>query len=191
MRLRRTPPADRPRIFCIGLNKTATSSFHQAMTRLGFASLHHGGPEIEQAVSDALAAEEPLLSRIDARYDAFSDIGQLSRRFMMLDRQYPGSNFVLTVRPVDKWIDSRRRHVETNQKRAAAGEYNGKFVEVDEDKWRAEWDHHMERVHRYFAKKQNFVEVDFTAGAGWEPICDLLDVPVPSEAFPWANRGER
>src|SRR5262249_2012112 len=100
MRLRPVPPADPPRVVCIGRNKTATSSFHQAMTRLGYTSLHHGGPQIERAVSDALAAEEPLLSRIDARYDAFSDIGQLSRRFMLLDRQYPGSKFVLTVRPV-------------------------------------------------------------------------------------------
>jgi hypothetical protein len=189
MRLRRAPRADRPRVFCIGLNKTATSSFHQAITRLGYRSLHHGGPEIEQAVSDALAAEEPLLSRIDVRYDAFSDIGQLSRRFVILDRQYPGSKFVLTVRPVDEWIDSRRRHVESNRKRAAAGAYEGRFLVIDEDKWRAEWDHHMERVHKYFASRPNFVEVDFTAGAGWEPLCGLLDVPIPSESFPWANRG--
>ena len=38
----------------------------------------------------------------------------------MLDRQYPGSKFILTVRDLDDWLDSRRRHVETNIERHAA-----------------------------------------------------------------------
>lgn len=183
------PRPDRPRVFCIGLNKTGTSSFHEAMTILGYASLHHGGADVERRISAALAANDPLLSRLDQQYDAFSDIGQLSRRFAMLDRQYPGSRYVLTVRPIDAWIDSRRRHVENNIRRRASGEYDGKFVVVDEDKWRQEWIRHVGRARDYFGAREDFLEVDLTHGPGWGPLCALLQVPEPVTAFPWANRG--
>ncbi|NYD40296.1 sulfotransferase family protein [Nocardioides panaciterrulae] len=30
--------------------------------------------------------------------------------------------------------------------------------------------------------------VEWPTGAGWEPLCDALDLPVPDEPFPWTNR---
>jgi len=141
---------DRPRIFGIELNKTGTSSFHEALTVLGFESLHYGGPAASAAVPRAIHEEAPLLSNLDPRYDAFSDIGRLSRRFRLLDEQYPASSFVLTTRPFGDWIDSRRRHVERNIDAKEAGKYNGTFLVVDEAKWTQEWEVHMERAHRYF-----------------------------------------
>lgn len=178
----------RPRVFGVGLNKTGTSSYHEAMTILGFASLHWGGPSIRVAVETAAAEGRPLLSGLDPRYDAFSDVLALSTNFARLDEQYPGSRFVLTVRPVDDWIESRRRHVETNIRRKAAGEYDGSFVVVDEEGWRAEWDRHTAAVRRYFAGRPDFLEVDLATTAGWEPLCTLLDRPTPQQAYPWANR---
>jgi hypothetical protein len=178
----------RPRVFCIGLNKTGTSSFHQAMENLGFNSLHWGGPAIRHAVEAALGEGRPLLSRLDPAIDAFSDIGPVSRHFDVLDEQYPGSRFVLTVRPVEEWIDSRRRHVERNIARQRAGKYHGTFLVVDEDGWRREWHRHIGRARAHFAGRSEFLEVDFTAGGGWEPLCTLLDLPDPPVPFPWANR---
>jgi hypothetical protein len=183
----------RPRVFCIGLNKTATSSFHEAMGILGLRSLHGGGPDwggdkVNRAVRDALQEGRPLLSGIDPAFDAFSDIGSLARHFDLLDQQYPGSRFVLTVRPIDQWIESRRRHVERNVRRREAGEYKGKFLVVNEDGWRKEWHRHVDRVGRHFAGRDDFLEVDLTAGVGWDPLCKLLDLPEPSVPFPWANR---
>jgi glycosyltransferase involved in cell wall biosynthesis len=184
---------DRPRVFCIGLNKTATSSFHAAMEILGLNSLHGGGPdwggpEVNQAVRDSLAEGRPLLSGLDPAIDAFSDVGMLSTHFDRLDEQYPGSRFVLTVRPIDEWIDSRRRHVERNILRKRAGKYHGDFVVVDEDLWREQWHRHVNRARRYFEGRKDFVEVDFTAGVGWGPLCELLELPEPAVPFPWANR---
>jgi hypothetical protein len=181
---------DRPRIFGIGLNKTGTSSLHEALTILGFRSLHDGGPEVHDAVKRAIDGDAPLLTHLDQRFDAFSDIGLLSRRYRMLDHQYPGSSFVLTVRPVDEWIDSRRRHVERNIANKAIGMYDGTFLTIDEAKWRGEWEHHINRVGDYFQRRDDFLEIDITRGATWEPFCRLLDVPKPAAPFPWANRDE-
>lgn len=178
----------RPRVFCIGLNKTGTSSFHEAMQTLGFTSFHWGGPTVRRAVEAALAEGRPLLSGLDPTIDAFSDVEPLTKNFDVLDRQYPDSRFVLTVRPLDTWVDSRRRHVERNLARREAGEYHGNFVVVDEEGWRREWFDHVPRARQYFAGRDDFLEVDLTACAGWTPLCNLLDLPEPSVPFPWANR---
>ena len=182
---------DRPRIFGIGLNKTGTTSFHRAMTILGFESLHWGGPPIRRLVEAAADAGEPLLAGLDPRFDAFSDIEALSTRFQLLDEQYPGSHFVLTVRPIDDWIDSRRRHVENNVRRKAAGEYDGNFLVVDEDQWRTHWESHVARVRDYFACRADFLEIDITNGGGWRPFAELLGVAEPDVPFPWVNPGSR
>lgn len=182
------PVPDRPRVFGIGLNKTATSSLHEALTVLGFTSLHDGGPEVHDAVQAAIDAGAPLLSNLDQRIDAFSDIGLLSRRFGILDRQYPGSWFVLTVRPVDDWIDSRTRHVQRNVALKEAGEYHGTFLVVDEARWRQEWEEHTSRVRAYFEGRRDFLEIDLTRAPEWGPLCELLGLDEPAAPFPWANR---
>lgn len=181
--------AARARIFGIGLNKTGTTSLHAALTILGFESLHWGGPAIREAVEAARDTGAPLLSNLDARYDALSDIEALSTAFATLDRQYPGSRFVLTVRPVDEWVDSRRRHVETNVLRKARGEYNGTFLVVEESAWREKWEEHLGLVHAHFRGRHDFLEMDLSSGSGWSPLCELLEVDTPAASFPWANQG--
>jgi hypothetical protein len=182
------PRPDRPRIFGIGLNKTGTMSFHEAMSILGFESLHWGGPAIRERVEAALDSGRPLLSNLDQRFDAFSDIEVLSRNFELLDTQYQGSRFVLTVRPVDEWIDSRRRHVERNVALKAQGKYDGTFLVVDEHQWRRDWTIHVGEAREYFRGRDDFLEIDFTRCPSWEPLCALLGVTEPSQPFPWANR---
>jgi hypothetical protein len=185
-----TPPSpDRPRIFGIGLNKTGTTTFGEALTILGFRSLHWGGDAVHAAVRRAIDEGVPLLTYLDPRDDAFSDVGLLSRRFRMLDQQYPGSRFVLTTRPMTDWIDSRRRHVERNLEKKEHGQYDGTFLVVDEEKWTREWEHHHERVRAYFAGRADFLEVDLTDEPSWTPLCTLLGRPEPDVPFPWANPG--
>jgi hypothetical protein len=160
------------------------------MEILGLSSLHWGGPEVNQAVRAALDEGRPLLSGLDPTFDAFSDVGLLSTHFDLLDEQYPGSRFVLTVRPVDQWIDSRRRHVERNMARRQAGDYDGNFLVVDEELWREQWQRQVGRATRYFEGRRDFLEVDLTAGSGWRQLCELLEVTEPVEPFPWANRDQ-
>jgi hypothetical protein len=183
--------SDRPRIFCIGLNKTATTSLHEALTMLGFESLHWGGPAVRKIVEVSIAAGEPLLTRLDPRFDAFSDVLPLSENYELLEEQYPGSRFILTVRPVDDWIESRRRHVEKNRLRHATGDYRGAFLTVDEESWRQEWKRHVEHARSHFEGRDDFLEVDLTRCHDWDPLCRFLGVPVPPQPFPWKNRGTR
>ncbi len=176
------------KIFCIGLNKTATISLHEALQALGFRSLHWGGPTVREAVERSLEASRPLLDDI-GDYDAFSDILALSENFAILDAQYPRSKFILNTRDLDEWLESRRRHVERNVERRGRGQYGGTFLTVDYPAWTSEFREHHRRVREYFAgRPDDLLVMNIARGDGYELLCPFLDVPVPDAPFPWRHR---
>lgn len=176
------------KIFCIGLNKTGTVSLHHALLALGHTSLHWGGPESYLAVQRALTEGRPLLTYLPD-VDAYSDIETLSLGFELADRHYPGSRFVVTVRDLDGWIDSRRRHVERNRLRRERGEYTGRFLDVDASAWTELWTEHHHRVAEHFRDRHaDLLVMNITAGDGWELLAPFLGHPIPLEPFPFENR---
>lgn len=176
------------RVFCIGLNKTATTSVHTALTTLGYRSLHWGGPEARRAVRRAMAEGLPLLTHVDPEPEAVSDLEEVTHNFELADRQYAQSRFVLTVRDLEAWLDSRRRHVEHNRRERDAGRYRGRFLDVDLDAWAAERRRHHARVQAYFARRPDDLLVwDVAADPRWEPLCEFLGHPVPPRPFPHEN----
>jgi glycosyltransferase involved in cell wall biosynthesis len=182
--------ADRPRVFGIGLAKTGTSSLHAALVHLGFRAVHRGPEELRRAMADAAAAGRPLLTGVDPGLDAFCDIEAVTFGFRELDRDYPGSKFVLTVRDEQAWIDSRVRHVRRNQALRDAGLPHGDFLHVDVDGWRAERAAHHAAVAAHFAgRPEDLLTLDLCAGEGWERLAPFLGWErVPERPFPWENR---
>ena len=80
------------KVFGIGLSKTGTTSLSAALAILGYRSKHF--PKDEDF----------------ARYDAFSDI-TVAMKFKTLDRFFPGSQFIYTVRDEPAWLASRGKSV--------------------------------------------------------------------------------
>ena len=178
-----------PRVFAIGLNKTGTTSLDAALRLLGYRTLHWGGPEARRRVRRAMAAGEPLLDHLDPEPEAVSDLEEVTHNFELADRQYPGSRFVLTVRDVGAWLDSRRQHVERNRRRKAEGRYQGRFLAIDPEAWAAEYRRHERRVRGYFAGRDDLLVLDVAGEADpWPALCGFLGRDVPDELFPHANR---
>jgi hypothetical protein len=182
------PPAPGdPAVFCLGLSKTATTSLAEALDVLGVPCLHWGGQQPWRAVTDAFRAGELLTSRLPQGYGGYADIGSLLSRYRLVDLQYPGSRFILTVRDEDAWVDSKRRHVERNQRGHASGHYQGKNLEIDEQAWRESWRGHLAAVREYFGERADFLELDLTVRPRWDELASFLDVPAPNINFPAAN----
>lgn len=78
------------KIFVIGFNKTATSTFHKLFLENKLKSQHDTVWQIND-------------------FDCFSDNGDLNN-FKKLDMDYPNSMFILNVRKLDKWLISRFQH---------------------------------------------------------------------------------
>jgi hypothetical protein len=85
------------KIFAIGFNKTGTTSLHEIFSALGYRSYH--GTKWRDT-------SKPLIYRF---YDAFCD-GDPDD-FRRLDAMFPKVHFILQVRDLDAWLDSRIEHI--------------------------------------------------------------------------------
>lgn len=99
----------RPKIFCIGRNKTGTTTLFEALQTLGYS------------MGDQLTAEKMLFdyAKRDFRNliqychsaDAFQDVPfSFPYTFIAMDQAFPDSRFILTVRDsAEQWYDSMIR----------------------------------------------------------------------------------
>ena len=184
----------RPRIFGIGLNKTGTTSLTLATEHLGIRTCHHGGTELDGKIQRAIDEGRPLLRYAGLRHrrtQAFVDLGASQRNIPVVDREFPGSRFILSTRSLESWLDSRERHVLANREKAAKGQYHGKWLTIDRDAWTAHWHSHHERVRAYFDGRDDLLEFDVTAGDGWPELAPVLGYEIPSTPFPHLNRTDR
>jgi hypothetical protein len=177
-----------PKVFGIGLNKTGTSSLHRALELLGYDSLHWGGTEAHERILRAIDDRKPMLAYLDPEPDAITDVIAVTYYFYLADLAYPGARFILTQRDMDEWLDSRRRHVERNQRAKESGDYDGAFLTVDLDTWAEEYRRQEAVVQTYFAGRPADLLAFRPADGEWEPLCEFLGRPVPGLPFPWENR---
>lgn len=93
------------KVFCIGANKTGTSSMEAVFKSLGLAI----GPQQEgelAAVPFYKGRFGPLRDFV-ARHDAFQDAPfSVRTTYAQLDAMFPGSKFILTHRPPGEWLRS-------------------------------------------------------------------------------------
>lgn len=102
------------KIFCIGLNKTGTTSLHKAFEILGYNSVHYSSKEgnIQNIITNNYKDNALLLKGLE-HYDVILDWNDESilDLYKVFDQQYPNSKFILNTRDLDGWINSREKHV--------------------------------------------------------------------------------
>ncbi|MEM9071145.1 MAG: sulfotransferase family protein [Myxococcota bacterium] len=191
------PGPAKPRVFGLGLSRTGTRSLTTALHAVGWDTIHY--PTDAGTLAD--------LARGDGRfhllqhYDGLTDI-TVSPYYAQLDALHPDAKFVLTVRDEESWLRSAANHWhdrpafddprkdETHMRirrllRAAVYGCYG----FDRERFAYVHRRHVEAVKRHFAGRPDKLLVyPLTAGAGWEPLCEFLGVPVPSEPFPHRGR---
>ena len=88
------------KIFGIGLSKIGTTSLTQALQLLDHKAVHfpffHLKPQ-----KDSLALNYHKIDKWDAMTDT-----PIPYFYKELDRHYPESKFILTIRNIDEWLDS-------------------------------------------------------------------------------------
>lgn len=178
---------NRVKVFNIGLNRAGTSSLTQALKVLGYRAVHyrHGTTRLADIIDANLNAGRRLLTDVEHDYDAFSDFAG-ERFFQLLDEQYPGSKFIVTLRDLDGWLDSRERKVLQNR---ANPDYRHNFLEVDRPGWTRTRTETLERIGTHFRGRDNdLLYIDIPAGEGWSELCRFLNTAVPDRPFPWTHK---
>ena len=174
------------KIFGIGLQRTGTTSLHQAALLLGIRS----APMSADLLYDLHA---PLIDQ----YDLFSD-NPIPLLYQVLDGIYPNSKFILTMRPVEDWLKSVEWLLthDTPQLSAKlktiADDIHQKMygrTTFDEPTFRAFWHSYHSEVDSYFTDRPgDLLRLNFSAGDGWEKLCPFLDVEIPADPFPHTNK---
>jgi Sulfotransferase domain len=122
----------------------------------------------------------------------------IADQFEFLDRKYPSSKFIYTVRHHDEWLRSCKRHWSKwhdngRDMRPEVIELLRRLygtVDFDADLFAEAYDRHEAKVLSYFRDRpDDLLTIDICSkGEGWEPLCSFLGQTVPDGAFPHENK---
>lgn len=173
------------KVFGIGFHKTGTSSLAVALSQLGYRVtgpnwVYHGNIA-RTYLKRARAASH--------KYDAFQD-NPWPLVYREMDEMWPDAKFILTYRDTDRWYQSQVGHFGTDvtpMRKMIYGRNRGR-PEGNEQHYKATYDAHNAEVRAYFKDRPGkLLEINFSEGPRWDPLCDFLGRPVPETDFPHAN----
>lgn len=180
----------RPKVFCIGFQKTGTTSLHAALTALGYKTAAVVGRDW---TADRLRQEGARLCIETAKdFDAAQDM-PWPIFFRELDAAYPGSKFILTVRDAEAWFASIANHFGDRPDHMQAFIYGSDAAAPAGNKQRylEIYAQHEAAVRAHFANRPNdLLVMDLQSGAGWKELCGYLGAAVPATPFPVRNRSD-
>lgn len=172
----------------VGFHKTGTSTLREALKILGYR-VADNKPGL---LIPILKGNYHYVMQRLARYQACEDL-PWNRIYEVIDQYFPGSKFILTTRDEEAWYASVSRHI--GDLRSPMHEWvygRGKGLPM-QDKAHAIWvyQEHNKAVRRYFNNRPNdFLELDFAKGDGWDKLCQFLEVSIPSSPFPHYNNSD-
>ena len=176
------------KIFGVGLSKTGTSSLARALEILGYRTKDYLG--IETYVRGDLNS---IYSKVIEENDAFTDT-PIPSFYQELDKEYPGSKFILTVRETTGWLKSCKKQftqkLDAKQNEAHKSLFRDLYgcSVFDEKLFKNGYDKFVNSVRDYFKDRPNdLLVLDIIGGDGWDKICPFLNKPVPDIPFPKAN----
>jgi hypothetical protein len=182
------PPQNQ--VFCVGWQKTGTSSMNVALKTLGYRVYSAGVFErykLIPALENGQSRE--VLKRIISDYNAIED-NPFCQMYEDLVDMYPDAKYVLTIREAQAWFNSARKHFAghaTPMTEFVYGKGKGDPA-ANEDWWVERYNEHNKSVTDFFAMKGvKLLTMDLTKGDGWEKLCDFLELPVPPYSFPKTN----
>lgn len=176
-------------IIGVGFHKTGTTSLGKALEIHGF--------RVKSVTPEALI---PILKgnyeKVYKMIEGF-DVLEDTPWFMIyreLDKQFPGSKFILTIREAEGWYDSICRHsdnIRTAQREWIYGRGNGNPAANKENTLKVYKDHN-EQVLEYFKDRpEDLLVMDLTIGDGWEKLCGFLNLEIPGIPFPHKNKKKK
>jgi hypothetical protein len=204
------------KVFGLGLSRTGTTSLNEALGLLGFRSKHFPiimrnnsmearikyrlnkwGKELGMAnplFPDCTSKSSSTLDFIqphEASFDAMTDL-PVARFYQDLDRSFPESKFILTIRDEEQWLESCERFFAVGNNRFFKWQQVNTDMygspEYDRNLFKAALLKHQEEVMKYFENRpQDLLVLDITNGDGWSQLCPFLGINAPEFQFPKAN----
>jgi hypothetical protein len=177
----------RPKVFCIGFQKTGTSSMRDALQQLGYRVTGVFGRETPLAELRETFVATGLT--IAERFDAVEDM-PWPLMFRELDAAFPGSRFILTLRDTDRWYSSIAAHFGPKGYHIQQLTYGDDAATPvgHEERYKQVYEAHNAAVTDYFADRpQDLLVMRLEQGDGWDQLGAFLGEPVPGGPFVMTN----
>ncbi len=185
-----------PRVFCIGFQKTGTSSMGKALGILGYRVRGWLAINNERKPKRFVSIEEPITLEKLAQsciplldgYDAAQDTPWFLL-YRQLDETFPGSKFILTRRKPEAWFSSFRRHFGENGFGMMHHIYGETAIsEANSEAFIRRYVAHNDGVEDYFRKRPGDCLMLDIETADWDKLCAFLNKRKPLfRPFPHAN----
>lgn len=186
-----TTQTPKTKVFCIGFQKTGTSSMRDALKSLGYSVAGHYGTDLPVEELRERYVEIGLEMAKD--YDAVQDM-PWALIYRELDAAYPGAKFVYTMRDADNWITSMVKHFETRPSSVRQLTYGEDCPcpQGNEEQYKKVYLAHRAAVLEYFAGRPgDFLVMDLERGDGWAELGAFLGLEnVPQGPFVHSNPAE-
>lgn len=204
----------RRKVFCIGRNKTGTTSLAAALNELGFVV----GVQTwaERLLPDWGRRDFRGIIRYCHTAQAFQDIPfSLPYTFQAVDMHFPGSKFILTVRDnPEQWYESlvrfhgngkafgKERMSSLSALKEVDYAYKGFAYDArvlvhdctEEDPYNKEvlidhYNFHNQMVRDYFRNRpEDLLVLNVAEPGAYRRLCEFLEKPCTREDFPWENK---
>jgi hypothetical protein len=182
------------KIFCIGTNKTGTTSLKSALANLNF-KICPINPMFARETNLLILHFQKQYERffnIVKNHDAFHDRPWNHLDFYkILDKKFPNSKFILTVRNSKNWVASYKKFAKIiNLKKqwfyklVSRKLYNHDDFLADEENMIQKFEFRNQQVIDYFQNKNNLLIMNIEKGHGYELLCPFLGKPTIMNKFP-------
>jgi hypothetical protein len=204
------------KVFCIGLNKTGTTSVEQVLRSFGYSLGHYGIAVM--LIYDWHRGDFRRLIQYCKTAQAFQDIPfSLPRTYKSLDGAFPDAKFILTIRDSeDQWFRSLTRYHtkryssdksrppnEEDLKKYSDYPYYGYVLDImkmvfdyptvalyDYQYYTERYRQHNQDAIQYFHDKPNkLLILNVSQPGAYQQLASFLNVKVPEGVnFPWKNK---
>jgi len=203
-----------------GVGRTGTHSLKLALEILGFGKCYHMEDLLREPgrLNYFEQAEKGESVNWDALFEGYKSAVDypVARYYKQIIPAYPNARVVHTIRDAESWYKSAMETIFWASKPSAGRilkmlirmpfssairnrmpvlKYNGKMVDSIFGK---DLHNKQEVIKRYNAINEetlNFLPKErslvYEVKSGWEPLCNFLNVPIPSEPFPRSNTREQ
>ena len=200
------------KVFCIGLNKTGTTSIESVLKDFGYKMGNQ--PEAELLMSDWAVRDFRRIVEYCRTADAFQDVPfSLHYTYSILDYEFPNSKFILTVRNnPDEWFDSLVRFYSkilgtrgiptVNDLRNSP--YRGlgwiwqqqmhifgadESTLLDEKLYKSYYTNHNNQVLEYFKyRPKDLLVLNLAETTAMQSLCEFLGIKYNGEIMPRLNQ---
>ena len=130
----------------------------------------------------------PEVFSVMDRFDACQD-NPWAVIYPQLDRQYPGSRFIMTYRDPEDWLASVCNHFRKRPSPMRKWIYGEAYPVGNETIYLQRYQRHLDDVRAYFSQRpDDYLELRLGDSQTWEKICPFLGHPVPNQPFPHLNK---